>query len=60
MDKDTRATVISAYQKRKQEEIRHPFLNENMPAGLLIHAQAMLLARYIRGDLDMYPPFFWK
>jgi CRISPR-associated protein Cas1 len=60
MDKDTRTAVISAYQKRKQEEIRHPFLNESMPTGLLIYTQAMLLARYIRGDLDMYPPFFWK
>jgi CRISPR-associated protein Cas1 len=60
MDKDTRAAVISAYQKRKQEEIKHPFLNETIPAGLLIYTQAMLLARYIRGDLDMYPPFFWK
>jgi len=60
MDKDTRTTVISAYQKRKQEEIRHPFLNESMPIGLLIHAQALLLARHIRGDLDKYPPFFWK
>jgi len=60
MDKDTRTTVISAYQKRKQEEIRHPFLNESMPTGLLIHAQALLLARHIRGDLDKYPPFFWK
>jgi CRISPR-associated protein Cas1 len=60
MDKDTRTTVISAYQKRKQEEIRHPFLNESMPAGLLIHAQALLLARHIRSDLDKYPPFFWK
>jgi CRISPR-associated protein Cas1 len=60
MDKDTRTVVISAYQKRKQEEIRHPFLNESMPIGLLIHAQALLLARHIRGDLDKYPPFFWK
>jgi len=60
MDKDTRTAVVSAYQKRKQEEIRHPFLNESISVGLLIHAQALLLARHIRGDLDKYPPFFWK
>jgi CRISPR-associated protein Cas1 len=28
--------------------------------GLLPFVQAMLLARYLRGDLDGYPPFFWK
>jgi CRISPR-associated protein Cas1 len=52
--------IISAWQKRKQEEIKHPFLGEKIPLGLLPYAQALLLARYIRGDLDDYPPFLWK
>jgi CRISPR-associated protein Cas1 len=60
MNDKTRKTVLVAYQKRKQEEIRHPFLGEKVAIGLLPHCQAMLLARYIRGDLDGYPPFIWK
>lgn len=60
MDDDTRKTLLVAYQKRKQEEIMHPFLKEKIPVGLLFHAQALLLARYLRGDLDGYPVFLWK
>lgn len=60
MDDDTRKTVITTYQKRKQEELGHPFLGEKAPLGLLPHLQAMLLARCLRGDLDAYPPFFWR
>ncbi len=57
MADDTRKEVILAYQKRKQEEVEHPFLQEKMPVGLLWHTQALLLARYVRGDLDGYPPY---
>ncbi len=60
MDDDTRKTLLMAYQKRKQEDILHPFLNESVPIGLLMHVQALLLARFLRGDLDGYPPFIWK
>ena len=60
MDDDTRKEVLVAYQKRKQEEIHHPFLGEKVTLGLLPHIQAMLLARHLRGDLDGYPPFLWK
>jgi CRISPR-associated protein Cas1 len=57
MEDDTRKEVIVAYQKRKQDVVEHPFLKEKMPVGLLWHTQALLLARYIRGDLDGYPPY---
>lgn len=57
---DARKTVIMTYQKRKQEEIVHPFLGEKMTVGLLPHVQAQLLARYIRGDMEHYPPFYTK
>jgi CRISPR-associated protein Cas1 len=57
MDDATRKEVIVAWQERKREEIEHPFLREKMPAGLLWHTQARLLARYLRGDMDAYPPF---
>ena len=60
MDDATRKTVLVAYQTRKQEEITHPFLDEKLPVGMIAYAQALLLARYLRGDLDAYPPFFWK
>ena len=60
MDDQTRKEVLVAYQKRKQEEIQHPFLGEKVEVGLLPHVQALLLARYLRHDLDGYPPFLWK
>jgi CRISPR-associated protein Cas1 len=60
MDDETRKTVLVAYQERKQEEIRHPFLGDDTTVGMLVHLQALLLARFIRGDLDAYPPFIWK
>jgi CRISP-associated protein Cas1 len=60
MDAATRKEVLVAYQKRKQEEVVHPFLKERVPFGILPHAQAMLLARYLRGDLEGYPSFLWR
>ena len=60
MDDDTRKAVLVAYQKRKQDEILHPFLEEKVTIGLLFHMQALLLARCLRGDLDGYPTFIWK
>ncbi|MGI6308485.1 MAG: type I-C CRISPR-associated endonuclease Cas1c [Dethiobacteria bacterium] len=60
MTEETRKTIITAWQKRKKETITHPFLEEKMPIGLIPHIQAQLLARYLRGDLDFYPPFHWK
>ncbi len=60
MDEATRKAVIGAYQKKKQEELVHPFLGEKITLGLLPHLQAALLARALRGDLDGYPPFLWK
>lgn len=60
MDDATRKAVLVAYQQRKQETITHPFLNEKTSVGILIHLQARLMARWLRGDLDGYPPFIWK
>jgi len=56
----TRKTVLVAYQERKQEEILHPFIDEKVTIGTLFHIQALLMARYLRGDIDGYPPFIWK
>lgn len=60
MTEKTRKAVLMAYQKRKQEEINHPFLEESVHVGMLPYCQALLLARYLRGDMDGYPPFLWK
>lgn len=60
MDDATRRVVLMAYQDRKKDTIRHPFLGEDTTVGLLVHLQARLLVRHLRGDLDAYPPFFWK
>ncbi len=55
-----RKIVISEWQKRKQETIQHPFLGESVQIGLIPHLQARLLAKAIRGELDLYPPFHWR
>ena len=55
-----RKTFFLEWQKRKKEVITHPFLGEKIEWGLVPHIQALLLARFIRGDIDQYPPFFWK
>ena len=60
MTDETRKQVLVAYQKRKQDEITHPFLGEKVAIGILFHVQALLLARLLRGDLDGYPPFVWR
>ena len=52
---------LTAWQERKRkEERRHPFLDQMAPLGLVPYLQAQLLARHLRGDLDAYPPWFWK
>lgn len=52
-----RRCVLQEYQARKNEVITHPFLNEKMTLGLVPHIQARLLARWLRGELESYPPF---
>lgn len=60
MSDATRKEVIMTYQKRKHDEIQHPFLGEKVAVGILFHVQSLLLARCLRGDLDGYPPFVWR
>lgn len=57
---DARKSLLVAYQERKQVEVMHPYLEEQVPIGLLPHCQAMLLARHIRGDTEFYTPFLVK
>ena len=60
LNDEGRRIFLTAWQKRKDDELRHPFLDEKVQWGMLPYVQALLLARYLRGDLDAYPPFLWK
>lgn len=60
MNDEARRAVIAKWQERKKETLVHPFLEEKIPWGLVPFVQALLYARFLRGDLDAYPPFMWK
>ena len=60
LTEDGRKKFLSLWQQKKKEEIVHPFLQEKVEWGLLPYVQALLLAKYIRGDIDEYPPFVWR
>lgn len=60
LNESGRKKFLSAWQNRKAEKILHPYLKESIELGLIPYTQALLLARFIRGDIDGYPPFFWK
>lgn len=60
LTEDGRKIFLTAWQTRKKDEIMHPFLNEKVSVGLLPYIQSMLMARYLRGDIDDYPPFLIK
>lgn len=60
LNDEGRKIFLSQYQNKKKEQLTHPYLGEKMPWGLIPYVQALLLARYIRNDLDGYPPFLWK
>lgn len=58
LDDETRKEILRKWQEAKKELVMHPFLKEKVPLGLLPYTQAMLLARYLRGDINAYPPYF--
>ncbi len=60
LTEEGRKLFLTAWQKRLAEPITHPYLKEKLAWGLIPYVQALLLARYLRGDLDGYPPFLWK
>lgn len=57
---EAKRTFLRHWQEKKKETITHPYLNEKMQWGMVPYLQALLLARYLRDDLDAYPPFLWK
>ena len=60
MDDELRKRVLTEWQNKRKETITHPYLKEKVEWGMVPYVQAMLLARYLRGDLDGYPVFLWK
>lgn len=60
MDDDLRKKVLTEWQNKKKETLTHPYLKEKVEWGMVPYVQAMLLARYLRGDIDGYPVFLWK
>lgn len=60
MSDKSRKNLLVEWQNKKKEIITHPYLGEKVEWGMIPFVQAMLLARYLRGDIDEYPPFFWK
>lgn len=52
-----RREVVTAWQARKQEEVRHPLIENPVPYGVLPLLQARILARTLRGDLPSYTPY---
>ena len=60
MSDDLRKKLLIEWQNKKKETLTHPYLKEKIEWGMVPYVQAMLLARYLRGDLDSYPVFLWK
>lgn len=60
LNDEGRKVVLTAYQRRKEEQIQHRVLKQKVPLGLVPYVQARLLARYLRGDLTAYPPFLYR
>lgn len=60
LTEDGRKAFLKNWQEKKKEVLTHPYLGEKLPWGMIPYIQALLLARYLRGDLDAYPPFLWK
>lgn len=60
LKEDARKTLLQQWQMKKNEELTHPYLKEKMKWGLIPYSQALLLSKYLRGELDEYPAFLWK
>lgn len=60
LTEDGRKLFLQSWQEKKKEMLTHPYLGEKLSWGMIPYIQALLLARYLRGDLDAYPPFLWK
>lgn len=60
LNDDGRKKVLTKWQERKRTDMLHPYLNQKIPTGLLPYVQSNLLAKYVRGDIEAYPPYLQK
>ncbi|WP_339645962.1 type I-C CRISPR-associated endonuclease Cas1c [Jannaschia helgolandensis] len=60
LTEDGRKLVLTAWQERKRSELRHPWLDESIPLGLVLQVQAQILARHLRGDVSDYVGWLWS
>ena len=60
LNEDGRKKVLTRWQEKKRTLMQHPYLKQKIPLGLLPYVQSNLLSKYVRGDLETYPPFLLK
>lgn len=60
LNDEGRKKVLTKWQEKKRTDIIHPYLNQKIPLGLLPYVQSNLLAKFVRGDIEEYPPFLLK
>lgn len=60
LNEDGRKKVLTRWQEKKRTDMVHPYLKQKIPFGLLPYVQSNLLAKYVRGELEYYPPFLVK
>lgn len=57
LNDEGRKKVLSRWQEKKRSDMMHPYLKQKIPMGLLPYVQSNLLAKYVRGDIEVYPSF---
>lgn len=60
LNDEGRKKVLTRWQEKKRSDIVHPYLKQKIPLGLLPYVQSNLLAKYVRGEMESYPPFLLK
>lgn len=60
LNAEGRKKVLGRWQEKKRTDMVHPYLKQKIPLGLLPYVQSNLLAKYVRGELESYPPFLQK
>lgn len=55
-----RKTFLTLYEKKKQSQFKHPVMGRKCTYREAFELQARLLAKYLMGQTDKYPPLFLK
>lgn len=55
-----RKEFLTLYEKKKQSEFKHPVLGRKCTYREAFEIQARLLAKYLIGEIDQYPPLVLK